>query len=315
MRTYAFIDRMQPQAAAHVAATCQGDVPIAGMAELFIEVAPGNEVFRGADIALKAADVRPALQIIEREFGLLEIHSEHPGRGARRGPPCSTTSASPRPTGSGQDRVLAVRDEREPLPSAVDQQVAQGQPADARSEPLRPRGRTGRLRVARRERGREGRRHPVIEVRAVGRFGRLFVCGTESDVQAAERATIGILDEMVGREMTVVTAADVERATSPLVIGPGDIVTPLARDRLKELDVVIELRDGSRTSGAPEAPERRPVRFEPPPASSLLEPASGALYRRGAPLPGASEDRDRSSGRSAGPLVVPRSSAPGTSAR
>ena len=75
LRTYAFIDSMQPQAAAHVASTCQGDVPIAGMSELFIEVAPGNEIFRCADVALKAADVRPALQIVEREFGLLEIHS------------------------------------------------------------------------------------------------------------------------------------------------------------------------------------------------------------------------------------------------
>src|SRR5258708_32276312 len=66
---------MQPQAAAHVASPCQGHVPIAGMPELFIERAPGNESFRCADIALKAADVRPALQIVEREFGLLEIHS------------------------------------------------------------------------------------------------------------------------------------------------------------------------------------------------------------------------------------------------
>src|SRR5262245_24705652 len=75
LRTYAFVDRMQPQAAAHVAATCQGDVPVAGMSELYIEVAPGNEIFRCADIALKAADVRPALQIVEREFGLLEFRS------------------------------------------------------------------------------------------------------------------------------------------------------------------------------------------------------------------------------------------------
>ena len=30
LRTFAFIDSMQPQAAAHVAATCQGDVPVAG---------------------------------------------------------------------------------------------------------------------------------------------------------------------------------------------------------------------------------------------------------------------------------------------
>src|ERR1700709_226009 len=75
LRVYSFIDRMQPQSAAHVAATCQGDVPVAGMSELFIEVAPGNEVFRVADIALKAADVRPALQIVGREHGPLESHS------------------------------------------------------------------------------------------------------------------------------------------------------------------------------------------------------------------------------------------------
>ena len=56
LRTFALIDRMQPQCAAHIAATCQGDVPVAGMSELFVEVAPGNEVFRVADIALKAAD-------------------------------------------------------------------------------------------------------------------------------------------------------------------------------------------------------------------------------------------------------------------
>jgi len=55
--------------------THQGDVPLAGNAELFIEMAPGNEVFHVADVALKAADVKPALQIIEREFGLLELHS------------------------------------------------------------------------------------------------------------------------------------------------------------------------------------------------------------------------------------------------
>ncbi len=35
LRTYAFIDSMQPQAAAHVAATSPGDVPVAGMSQLF----------------------------------------------------------------------------------------------------------------------------------------------------------------------------------------------------------------------------------------------------------------------------------------
>ena len=75
LRVFAYIDRLQSQTAAHIAATGMGDVPVEGMAELFIEVAPGNAIFRVADIALKAADVAPSLQIVEREFGLLEIHA------------------------------------------------------------------------------------------------------------------------------------------------------------------------------------------------------------------------------------------------
>ena len=93
MRAYAYIDSMQPEFAAYVGATVQGSPPVAGMAELWIEVAPANEAFRLMDMALKAADVQPATQYIEREFGLLELHSVEPVRGARRRP----TRSSPSP--------------------------------------------------------------------------------------------------------------------------------------------------------------------------------------------------------------------------
>ena len=75
MRAYVHIDSMQPEFAAYVGATVQGSPPVAGMAELWLEVAPANEVFRVMDIALKAAEVQPATQYIEREFGLLEVHA------------------------------------------------------------------------------------------------------------------------------------------------------------------------------------------------------------------------------------------------
>ena len=39
----------------------------------------------------------------------------------------------------------------------------------------------------------------IVEVRALGRFGRLFISGTESDVQAAARACTEALDEVEGR--------------------------------------------------------------------------------------------------------------------
>ena len=75
LRVYSYLDRMQPQYAAFVGTITQGDLPTEGMAALYIEVAPGNEVFRLVDIAVKATEARPGAQIVEREFGMFEVHS------------------------------------------------------------------------------------------------------------------------------------------------------------------------------------------------------------------------------------------------
>src|SRR3989304_1333982 len=75
LRCYCFLDRMQAQYAAFVGTITQGDLPIEGMAALYVEMAPGNEVFRVVDIAVKATEARPGAQIVEREFGMFEVHS------------------------------------------------------------------------------------------------------------------------------------------------------------------------------------------------------------------------------------------------
>ncbi len=75
LRCYCYLDRMQPQFAAFVGTITQGDLPTEGMAALYVEMAPGNEVFRVVDIAVKATEARPGAQIVEREFGMFEVHS------------------------------------------------------------------------------------------------------------------------------------------------------------------------------------------------------------------------------------------------
>lgn len=201
LRTYAFIDRMQPQCAAHVAATSPGDVPLAGMAELFIEMAPGNEVFRAADIALKAAGVRPALQIIEREFGLLEIHSEQQAE----------------VLASGQaildDLGLTENDRIKPQIAST-QFITNVHPYQAQ---LLNKWRKGSLlmpgdslfvmevapaayvALAANE-AEKAADIKVIEIRAVGRFGRMFLSGTESDVRTAMEAAVAALEDITGVE-------------------------------------------------------------------------------------------------------------------
>lgn len=75
LRAFCFLDRMQAQFAAFVGTITQGDLPVEGMASLYIEMSPGNEVFRMVDIAVKATESKPGAQIVEREFGMFEVHS------------------------------------------------------------------------------------------------------------------------------------------------------------------------------------------------------------------------------------------------
>jgi hypothetical protein len=78
LRAWVEIDSMQPQWAAYVAQTCQGDPPHAGMAQLYVEVAPASRVFALVNAAVKHARVRSALQVVERQYGTLELHGADP---------------------------------------------------------------------------------------------------------------------------------------------------------------------------------------------------------------------------------------------
>ena len=69
------IDRLQPKFAAYNGATVQGSIPLAGDTVLIGELSPGNEVFRLVDKALKASSVEATSQIVEREFGFFILRS------------------------------------------------------------------------------------------------------------------------------------------------------------------------------------------------------------------------------------------------
>ena len=75
LRAYCYLDRLQPQFASLFASACRGFLSVEGMASLFVEVVPGIEINRLTDIALKITSSRPGEMIVERRYGMLEIHS------------------------------------------------------------------------------------------------------------------------------------------------------------------------------------------------------------------------------------------------
>ena len=79
LRTYIFIDSLQLQMASYLGTVSRGYLPVSGQACCIIEIAPGIEINTLTDIALKATNVTPGMQIVERAYGLLEVHSDSQG--------------------------------------------------------------------------------------------------------------------------------------------------------------------------------------------------------------------------------------------
>lgn len=80
LRTYSFLDALQPQLTAHICSTCRGFWPVPYEAALFIEVAPGMAVHRLLDRALKATRVHPATIVVERAYGMVLLHLDDKGQ-------------------------------------------------------------------------------------------------------------------------------------------------------------------------------------------------------------------------------------------
>src|SRR5438046_7407839 len=100
---------MQPQYASFIATIAQGFLPTQGMAALYVEIAPGIEINRVTDIALKSNRVVPGMQIVERQFGMLEIHSE--------------SQAEIRQAGSAILDALELKEEDRTKPTIVSSQI------------------------------------------------------------------------------------------------------------------------------------------------------------------------------------------------
>ncbi len=79
LRTYIFLDSLQLQMASYIATISRGYLPVAGQSCCIIEIAPGIEINTLTDVALKTTNVTPGMQIVERAFGMLEVHSDSQG--------------------------------------------------------------------------------------------------------------------------------------------------------------------------------------------------------------------------------------------
>jgi hypothetical protein len=78
LRVYLLLEDLQRQFAAYLATPtrARGYPPFEGQHSLIVEVAPGLAIERVIDLALRAVPaVEPGILFVERQFGVLEVHS------------------------------------------------------------------------------------------------------------------------------------------------------------------------------------------------------------------------------------------------
>lgn len=201
LRSYVYIDRLQSQYAAYMGTVSIGFLPLPGDASLYIEISPGIEINRLMDIALKAAVVKPAVQMVERLYGLLEIHSSSQGE----------------VKAAGRAVLEALQAERQDClrPKILSSQIIRN--IDPHHAQLINRSRQGMMiqsgqtlyvfevepaayaALAANE-AEKAALINILQVSAVGSFGRLYLGGAERDIIAASKAVVAAMENLPGRD-------------------------------------------------------------------------------------------------------------------
>jgi hypothetical protein len=204
LRSYVFIDSLQPQHAAYIGTVALGFLPLPGDTSLWIEISPGIEINRITDVALKAAVVRPGVQFVERLYGLLEVHSNRQGE--------------TRAAGKAILDALGVRQQDCLKPQIVSSQIIRN--IDAHQAQLINRTRRGQLILAGQtlyvlevqpaayaalaaNEAEKAALINILQVQAVGSFGRLYLGGEERDIMAASRAAVATMENVIGRQQLI----------------------------------------------------------------------------------------------------------------
>lgn len=200
LRTYVFIDSLQPQLAAYMGTASQGFLPVPGDACLWLEVSPGMSVHKLSDVALKATRVHLGQQVVERAFGSMVFHHSDQSDVLEAGwsvlNALNTTEESRQKCRIAWSEIVrSITPDHAVLINRQDRRGSMILPGQSmfilETEPA------GYIVYAANE-AEKAANITLVDARAVGAFGRLTMAGKEADIDAAASAAINAVNRLSG---------------------------------------------------------------------------------------------------------------------
>jgi hypothetical protein len=204
LRTYVFLDSLQPQLASFIGKTARGFLPVPNQASLWVETAPGMAINRVTDTALKATKVAPAVQVVERAYGLLEVHADDKGQVVDAGKAILDglgvqESDRIKPNVVTHEIIRAI----EPYQAQIINRNSAGMMIlPGQSLFLMETSPAGYVTFAANE-AEKAANVFLVNIQPYGAFGRLYMSGSEAEIDAAAEAAQKAIDSIEGKSEKV----------------------------------------------------------------------------------------------------------------
>jgi len=196
LRSFIFIDQLQPQTMSYLGTWIKGSLPRSNMAAQVIEIAPGLDIEPLTDVALKHAEVSAGILVVERQFGYLEIHG--PTAQVRTAAAAVLDELGARESDATKPQVLAST-----IISMLDNQHAflinrnkMGSMALPGESLFVLEMQPASYAILATNEAEKAARIKVVDYRMIGATGRVYLAGAESDVRQAAEAAEAALREV-----------------------------------------------------------------------------------------------------------------------
>ena len=200
LRTFSYIDILQPQLTGFLQTVASGFMPLERQAALFVEIAPGIAINQVTDVALKATRVIPGMQIVERAYGLLEVHSFDQGEVRQAGAAILShlglqESARLKPKILSEEIITGIEGYHAMLLNSMRHGDMIGEKQTLYTLEVVP---AGYAAICANEAEKAAPVH-LLEVITFGAVGRLWLGGYESEIESAAKAIRQALQDIAGR--------------------------------------------------------------------------------------------------------------------